>query len=160
MSPNGRRVLSPDQDIGRLSGGERTKIYLAGITLHRPGIILLDEPSNHLDQQGRRQLYELVEQSKATMLVVSHDRKLLNLLPETIELSKFGLERFGGNYDFYSSRKQQDIQALESRIHEQAKGRNKLKRKPGICRNSAPGRNPAARPGGQRFPTPHSCRPA
>ncbi|QEC75168.1 ABC-F family ATP-binding cassette domain-containing protein [Mucilaginibacter ginsenosidivorax] len=115
------QYLEPQQTMSMLSGGEKAKVMLAGITLHQPGIILLDEPSNHLDTQSREQLYRLIETSKATILAVSHDRTLLNLLPLTIELSAVGLERFGGNYDFYESQKQQDIDALQARVHEQTK---------------------------------------
>jgi ATPase subunit of ABC transporter with duplicated ATPase domains len=46
------------QPMGTLSGGQKTKVLLAGIMIHQPAIVLLDEPSNHLDAQGRRLLYD------------------------------------------------------------------------------------------------------
>jgi ATPase subunit of ABC transporter with duplicated ATPase domains len=75
-----------DVMLSQLSGGEKTKVFLSGIAIHEPQLILFDEPSNHLDKAGRDLLYNLIEHKAATMLVVSHDRKLLNLLDKTYEL--------------------------------------------------------------------------
>ena len=113
--------LAPDTLLQNLSGGQKTKIFLSGIDIHQPGIILMDEPSNHLDANSRKQLYNLVKDSKATILVVSHDRVLLNLLPETFELNKNGLELYGGNYDFYKEQKREKINALQNQLDEQSK---------------------------------------
>lgn len=65
-----------------LSGGEKTRVFLAGMDIHHPSVILMDEPTNHLDSSGRQRLYDWVEKYRSTLLVVSHDRTLLNLLPE------------------------------------------------------------------------------
>lgn len=113
--------LLPTQSMSNLSGGEKTKVFLAGITIHTPEIILLDEPSNHLDVDGRHQLYELISHSRATILAVSHDRTLLNLLPQTFELSAVGIEVYGGNFDFYRQQKEGKINALQNNLHEQSK---------------------------------------
>ncbi|WP_461095194.1 ABC-F family ATP-binding cassette domain-containing protein [Spirosoma gilvum] len=110
-----------NEPMKRLSGGEKTKVFLAGILIHEPGIILLDEPSNHLDMQSRELLYAFIRKSKATMLVVSHDRALLNLLDTTLELSKSGIEVFGGNYDFYREQKDGKLNALQVQLDENAK---------------------------------------
>ncbi|WP_338876269.1 ABC-F family ATP-binding cassette domain-containing protein [Spirosoma sp. SC4-14] len=110
-----------NQPMKWLSGGEKTKVFLAGILIHEPGIILLDEPSNHLDTQSRDLLYAFIRKSKATMLVVSHDRALLNLLDTTLELSKSGIEVFGGNYDFYREQKEGKRNALQAQLDENAK---------------------------------------
>ncbi len=56
----GLAALSFDQSLATLSGGQKTKVFLAGISIHQPEIILLDEPSNHLDIQARSQLYQLI----------------------------------------------------------------------------------------------------
>lgn len=113
--------LLSTQSMSSLSGGEKTKVFLAGITIHAPEIILLDEPSNHLDVAGRQQLYELITHSRATILAVSHDRTLLNLLPQTFELSPAGIEVYGGNFDFYRQQKEGKINALQNELHEQSK---------------------------------------
>lgn len=113
--------LSPSQRLDELSGGEKTKVFLAGITLHDPEIILLDEPSNHLDTVSRNQLYQLIKDSRATILVVSHDRALLNLLPVTLELNPSAVEVYGGNFDLYRAQKDLKLNALENDLHEQTK---------------------------------------
>ena len=69
-----------------LSGGEKTRVFLAGMDIHHPSVILMDEPTNHLDSSGRQRLYDWVEKYRSTLLVVSDDRTLLNLLPEICEL--------------------------------------------------------------------------
>jgi ATPase subunit of ABC transporter with duplicated ATPase domains len=113
--------VTTDQRLGELSGGQKTKVFLAGITLHKPKIILLDEPSNHLDAVSRKHLYEVVKSSTATLLVVSHDRTLLNVLPITLELSERGLTVFGGNYAFYRQQKENQVGTLQAQLDEQAK---------------------------------------
>ena len=88
-----------------LSGGEKTRVFLAGMDIHNPSVILMDEPTNHLDSSGRQRLYDWVEKCHSTLLVVSHDRTLLNLLPEICELEKHQLTYYGGNYEFYKEQK-------------------------------------------------------
>ena len=109
------------QPMHQLSGGEKTKVFLAGILIHEPKVVLLDEPSNHLDVSSRKLLYGFVSNSKETMLVVSHDRTLLNLMEITLELSKLGMETFGGNYDFYKAQKEGQLEALEAQRDEKEK---------------------------------------
>lgn len=113
--------LSLRQPMHLLSGGEKTKVFLAGILIHEPEIILLDEPSNHLDAQSRKLLYEFISKSKDTLLLISHDRTLLKLLNLTLELSKNGVEAFGGNYDFYKTQKEGKLEALETQLDEKEK---------------------------------------
>lgn len=102
--------------VDLLSGGEKTKLFLAGIFVHHPELVLLDEPTNHLDYVSRQKLYEYISNSKATVLVVSHDITLLNLLEDTYELSPKGLKLYGGNYDFYKIQKETEKQALNQQI--------------------------------------------
>lgn len=102
--------------IDSLSGGEKTKLFLAGIEIHKPEVLLLDEPTNHLDYSSRRKLYELISNSKASAIIVSHDITLLNLLDETYELSPKGIKSYGDNYDFYKMQKEIEEQALRQQI--------------------------------------------
>ena len=88
-----------------LSGGEKTRVFLAGMDIHHPSVVLMDEPTNHLDSSGRQRLYDWVEKYRSTLLVVSHDRTLLNLLPEICELEKHQINYYGGNYEFYKEQK-------------------------------------------------------
>lgn len=104
-----------------LSGGEKTRLFLAGMELGKPDTILLDEPTNHLDTAGRERLYDFVRRTSATVLVISHDRTLLNLLPAICELSRNGLAYYGGNYDFYKEQKEVHRNALQQQLEEKEK---------------------------------------
>ncbi len=110
-----------DMPADNLSGGEKTKILLAGLLVHAPEIVLLDEPTNHLDQTSRELLYKYINQSKASIVVVSHDTTLLDQLQITYELSEFGIRSYGGNYSFYKAQKETAQNALDESIHEQEK---------------------------------------
>ena len=102
--------------IDLLSGGEKTKVFLAGLIIHQPAIILLDEPTNHLDQTSRQNLYNYILNCKATIVIVSHDITLLNQLDSTYELSEKGIKLYGGNYAFYKKQKRIEENALEQQI--------------------------------------------
>ncbi|MTH14791.1 ribosomal protection-like ABC-F family protein [Flavobacterium sp. LC2016-01] len=118
-----------NQKMESLSGGQKTKVFLAGIAIHQPKLILLDEPSNHLDVEGRNLLYQFIKASTSTMLLVSHDRKLLNLLDTTCELKSNGIKTYGGNYDFYLEQKNIEKNALAQDIHSKEKALQKAKEK-------------------------------
>ncbi len=122
-------ILSLSQKMATLSGGEKTKVFLAGIRIHDPDIILLDEPTNHLDTLSREQIYHYVENSKKTLVVVSHDRTLLRLLPFVYELEKGGIKAFGGNYDFYKEQKYNEKMALNEDLQNQKSSLRKAKKK-------------------------------
>jgi ATPase subunit of ABC transporter with duplicated ATPase domains len=121
--------LDLSQKMETLSGGQRTKIFLAGISIHQPELILLDEPSNHLDISSRQLLYDFIQSTKNTLIVVSHDRKLLNLLNTVCELSKYGIKVYGGNYDFYKEQKRIESNALSQDIQSKEKALRKAKEK-------------------------------
>jgi ATPase subunit of ABC transporter with duplicated ATPase domains len=120
--------ISFDEKMDNLSGGEKTKIFLAGLLLHNPGIVLFDEPTNHLDTTSRKKLYKYISSSNATLLIVSHDRYLLDLIDHTIELTKDGAVQFGGNYSFYKKQKEIEEKALRQHIEEKEKGLKKAKK--------------------------------
>lgn len=107
--------------IHQLSGGEKTRIFLAGMEIHSPSVILLDEPTNHLDIQGRKRLYEFVKKTSSTLMVVSHDRTLLNLLNITCELTPNTIVTYGGNYEFYKEQKGIMLNALQQQLEEKEK---------------------------------------
>ena len=121
--------LDLTQKMETLSGGQKTKVLLAGIFIHQPDLVLLDEPSNHLDVYGRKLLYEFIESTTSTLMVVSHDRILLNLLDTTCELNVRGITTYGGNYDFYAKQKQIERDALTQDIHDKEKTLRKAKEK-------------------------------
>lgn len=113
--------LNLEQKLETLSGGQKTKVFLAGISINQPDFILLDEPSNHLDLESRNQLYEFINSTSATLLVVSHDRKLLNLLGKVCELNRSGISVYGGNYDFYAEQKEIELSALNQDLRSKEK---------------------------------------
>lgn len=121
--------INLNQTLGALSGGQKTKLFLAGISIHQPGLVLMDEPSNHLDAPGRKLLYDFIQSTTRTLVVVSHDRTLLNLLNPICELTQHGIKTYSGNYDFYYSQKQVEIDALSHDIQSREKVLRKAKEK-------------------------------
>lgn len=117
----GMEKIPLSYNLNSLSGGEKTCVFLSGILIHSPEIILLDEPTNHLDSDNRNRLYDFVRSSSLTMVVVSHDRTLLNLLPVTYELERSAIKCYGGNYEFYREQKDQETAALYAGLEERKK---------------------------------------
>ncbi|MBS1567369.1 MAG: ABC-F family ATP-binding cassette domain-containing protein, partial [Bacteroidetes bacterium] len=115
------------QSMAQLSGGQQTKVLLAGMQVHAPDIILLDEPSNHLDADTRRRLYEFIRQSNAAFVIISHDRELLQLPDKTYEISSRGLKAYGGNFSFYTEQKSIELNALHESLKEAEKSIRKSK---------------------------------
>lgn len=105
-----------------LSGGEAMRVALLGAMLSGADFLILDEPSNHLDRPSRQALIAQLQRWTGGLLVVSHDRQLLNAMARIVELSPSGLRSYGGNYDFYAACKAQERQAaqdqLDQRKHE------------------------------------------
>lgn len=118
-----------NQKLEDLSGGQKTKVFLAGIQISKPEIIILDEPTNHLDLEGRKLLYELIHKTDAAIVMVSHDRTLLNLVDTMFELSNQGISTYGGNYDFYAQQKQIEEEALHHDIHAKERALKRAKEK-------------------------------
>lgn len=87
-----------DRRVGELSGGEAVLVAIAGIRLRRAPITLLDEPTNNLDRDARAALAAMVRGWKGTLVVVSHDLALLELMDDTAELYAHSLSVFGGPY--------------------------------------------------------------
>ncbi len=117
------------QPLKSLSGGEKTRVFLAGIAVHQPELILLDEPSNHLDGAARALLRDYISSTDDTLVMVSHDRSLL-ALPQTVcELNKQGLTTYGGNYDFYAAQKELENEALDQHIHDKERMLRKAREK-------------------------------
>ncbi|RLJ31579.1 ATPase subunit of ABC transporter with duplicated ATPase domains [Chryseobacterium sp. 7] len=117
------------QKLDDLSGGQKTKVFLAGIQINQPDIIVLDEPTNHLDLNGRKLLYDLINKTDSTVVIVSHDRTLLNIVDTIFELSNQGIAAYGGNYDFYAEQKKVEEEALQNDIHSKERALKKAKEK-------------------------------
>lgn len=121
MAEWGLEGFDLDREMSTLSGGQKTKVFLAGIAVNQPEVVLLDEPGNHLDSRGRQLLYDFISKSSTSLILVSHDRKLLNLTDTVYELSKRGLVLYGGNYDFYAGQKKIEKNALEQDLRSKEK---------------------------------------
>ncbi len=85
-----------------ISGGERAKLAFCIIMLEKSNVIILDEPTNHLDLASKEVLEEAMSEYGGTLIFVSHDRYLLNKVPDKIaEITEDGLRLYQGNYDYY-----------------------------------------------------------
>jgi len=89
--------------VGEVSGGEAMLVAVAGIRLRRAPITLLDEPTNNLDRDARARLGEMVRGWPGTLVVVSHDTALLELMDDTAELHDGALTVFGGPYSEWAA---------------------------------------------------------
>ncbi|SFM89999.1 ATPase components of ABC transporters with duplicated ATPase domains [Chitinophaga sp. YR627] len=125
----GLRHIDVNRLLGSLSGGQKTRVFLAAMDMNSPALVLLDEPSNHLDRGTRMKLYHMIMQSRSTMLIVSHDRSLLNLMTKILELNEKGIEAFGGNFDFYQRKKMEKVHALRARLNTQSKALRESEKK-------------------------------
>ncbi|MCX5329983.1 ABC-F family ATP-binding cassette domain-containing protein [Streptomyces sp. NBC_00140] len=90
-----------DRTIGEVSGGESVLLRLAALLLRRPDVLLLDEPTNNLDLYARRRLYEAVASWPGVMVVVSHDRELLDLVDQIADLRSGEVTWYGGTFSAY-----------------------------------------------------------
>lgn len=99
------------------SGGWRTRISLAATLFAEPDLLLLDEPSNYLDLEATIWLENFLKNYQRTLVIVSHDRDLLNNVVNTIlHLDQLGLKKYSGNYDFFEKTRREQL-ALESAMH-------------------------------------------
>ncbi|BAX97089.1 putative ABC transporter, ATP-binding protein [Mycobacteroides stephanolepidis] len=92
-----------DRTLGDLSGGEVIRLGLARLLLRNPDVLLLDEPTNNLDGESRRHLYDLVSSWPRTLLVVSHDRELLEHVERIGDLREGAVTWYGGGYSDYAA---------------------------------------------------------
>jgi ATPase subunit of ABC transporter with duplicated ATPase domains len=99
-----RSATGLDRPVATLSGGEAVLVAVAGIRLRGRPIALLDEPTNNLDRRARARLLEMVDTWRGTLLLVSHDRELLEHVDETVELRDGSLTVFGGTYSAFEER--------------------------------------------------------
>ncbi|OBG84936.1 ABC transporter [Mycobacterium sp. E802] len=93
--------LALDRRLGTLSGGEVVSLGLAAQLLKRPSVLLLDEPTNNLDRDARHRLYDALDSYTGCLLVVSHDRMLLDRMDQIAELYRGEIAFFGGNFAAY-----------------------------------------------------------
>ncbi|MFF9775768.1 ABC-F family ATP-binding cassette domain-containing protein [Streptomyces sp. NPDC013978] len=105
-----------DRTIGEVSGGESVLLRLAALLLRRPDVLLLDEPTNNLDLYARRRLYDAVEAWSGVMVVVSHDRELLDLVDQIADLHSGEVTWYGGNFSAYEEALATEQEAAERMV--------------------------------------------
>lgn len=95
-----------DGDVGALSGGWKMRIALARILLMRPDVMLLDEPSNHLDLESLIWLETFLKGFDGALLMTSHDREFMNrIVNKIVEIDGGSLTTFSGDYAFYEQQR-------------------------------------------------------
>lgn len=97
--------------LASLSGGQRSRAALAALILAAPDFLLMDEPTNNLDQAGRRAVIDLIRGWSGGAIIVSHDRELLEEMDAIVELTSLGATRYGGNYSAFRQRKDMELNA-------------------------------------------------
>lgn len=108
------------QPLATLSGGQRNKAQLARLLLSQANLLLLDEPTNHLDIDSRDALESALEAYEGTLLVVTHDRYLVNRLADRVlYLTPNGIQSYIGGYDDYLSAREAESQAEAARQAQQ-----------------------------------------
>lgn len=110
----GRGGVALDRPLGSLSGGEVVSLGLAAHLLARPDVLLLDEPTNNLDADARHALHTALDDFAGTLLVVSHDRVLLDRMDRIAELSRGEITFYGGSFTAYREAVALEQQAAES----------------------------------------------
>lgn len=110
LERNGLGHLDATTPADTLSGGEAMRVALIGAMLSNADFLILDEPSNHLDRPNRQALLAQLQDWPRGLLVISHDRQLLDSMERMMELSSLGLLSYGGNYSFYACCKAQERQ--------------------------------------------------
>jgi ATPase subunit of ABC transporter with duplicated ATPase domains len=103
--------LALDRPVVDVSGGEATRVALAGVLLAEPDFLLLDEPTNNLDAAGRQALYGFVEGWTGGLLAVSHDRGLLRRMDRIVDLTPSGARVYGGGWELYRAQRAAEAQA-------------------------------------------------
>ncbi|CAN7731592.1 ABC-F family ATP-binding cassette domain-containing protein [Rhizobium leguminosarum] len=109
-----------DGDVGALSGGWKMRVALARILLMRPDVMLLDEPSNHLDLESLIWLEEFLKGYDGALLMTSHDREFMNrIVTKIIEIDGGTLTAYSGDYEFYEQQRAQNEKQQQAQFERQ-----------------------------------------
>ncbi|MGW6417121.1 ABC-F family ATP-binding cassette domain-containing protein [Streptomyces sp. NPDC055055] len=105
-----------DRTVGEVSGGESVLLRVAALLLARPDVLLLDEPTNNLDRHARARLYEAVRNWSGVLVVVSHDRELLELVDQIADLRDGSVTWYGGTWSAYEEALAAEQEAAERMV--------------------------------------------
>ncbi|MGB2578661.1 ATPase subunit of ABC transporter [Elusimicrobium simillimum] len=115
------------QDYNEYSGGERFNKALTTALAQNPDVLLLDEPTNHLDARNRRSLMQMLRYFPGTLIVVSHDKELLNSSVNTLwHINNGTINTFTGNYDDYFDQMALEREMLEGRLDNLSKEKKEI----------------------------------
>lgn len=142
LDDHGLGHLDLQQPAAELSGGELTRVALLGAWLADPDVLVLDEPSNHLDRTQREHLLGMLQAWSKGLLVISHDRELLEGMQRIVELLPSGLRDYGGDYVFHAQTRAEEqaraAQELQHRKAEQRRGEAQLRaQRDGLARRQS-----------------------
>ncbi len=131
-------------EVARLSGGQRKHVALASVILDNPDLLILDEPTNHLDIEVVEWLENYLSRSRATLLMVTHDRYFLDrVCNRIIEIDRTEIFTYDGNYDYFLRRRAERYEAMAAELD---RNRNTLRREQEWMR-----RQPQARAGKAKY---------
>ncbi|MEV4467509.1 ribosomal protection-like ABC-F family protein [Micromonospora echinofusca] len=108
--------VSLDRRLHTLSGGQVVSLGLAAQLLRRPDVLLLDEPTNNLDLDARRTLHAVLADWTGCLLLVSHDRALLDGMDRILELDRAEIRSYGGNYTAYEEAVRAEREVAEKNV--------------------------------------------
>jgi ATPase subunit of ABC transporter with duplicated ATPase domains len=109
-----------DGDVGKLSGGWKMRVALARILLMRPDVMLLDEPSNHLDLESLIWLEGFLKGYEGALLMTSHDREFMNrIVTKIMEIDSGSLTSYSGDYEFYEAQRAMNEKQQQAQFERQ-----------------------------------------
>ena len=109
-----------DGDVGKLSGGWKMRVALARILLMRPDVMLLDEPSNHLDLESLIWLEGFLKGYEGALLMTSHDREFMNrIVTKIMEIDGGSLNSYSGDYEFYEAQRAMNEKQQQAQFERQ-----------------------------------------
>jgi ATPase subunit of ABC transporter with duplicated ATPase domains len=108
--------LARDRPFASLSGGERTRVALARLSLTGADAFLLDEPTNDLDAGGRRDLADWIRARREGLLIVTHDRTLLGAVDRIVELTPTGTRNYGGGWELFHAQREDERRGAQAQL--------------------------------------------
>lgn len=117
-----------EKPLSWLSGGEWMRVRLARALSEPCGLLILDEPTNNLDMTAREKIRDFVRNYSGGLLIISHDRELLDNVDTILELSNQGLGTYGGNYSFYKEQKDAEDKIQFEKLDRLRREKKKLER--------------------------------
>ncbi|QLY25171.1 ABC-F family ATP-binding cassette domain-containing protein [Bdellovibrio sp. KM01] len=117
-----------DRELQQLSGGEWTRVRIAKALATNSGLLILDEPTNNLDREAKRRIIEFLQGFEGNLLVISHDRELLEEMDSILEMSNQGMRAYGGSYSFYHEQRAQEIEQEQSTLNQLRREKKKTEK--------------------------------